>query len=136
VRECFRKLVWPILRLDKYLKERNARNFKRMLSEGKMISLLDDGFQIRDPKGKVTLVPWATISSINAFQVDLFTLDMICVEFYQDDGSRIEINEHMEGYQAIMELVRSKFKGFDADWYEKVAFPPLKPNFRELWRKE
>ena len=126
----------PIRRLDEYLKERNWRNFEREVSAGKIISLSDEGFQIHDPKGKVIFVQWAAINSINTFKVDLFTVDMICFEFYQNDESRVEINEHMEGYKAIVDILPSKFEGFDQDWFSKVFKPAFATNFTEVWKRK
>jgi hypothetical protein len=80
-------------------------------------------------------VLWGATNCINAFKVDLFTIDMICFEFYQGDGSRIEINEQMGGFDLVVEVLPGRFKGFDRDWLGKVAKSAFATNFTELWKK-
>ena len=124
-------LVGKWRQFDEFIKKRN-----RLRLEARRVSVTDQGFDLIDPKANYRSVSWTKVYSINAFKRDLFCLDMICFEFFQDGlESPIEVNEQMEGWQVLLDILPSKFSGFDLNWYAKVAQPPFAPNFTELWKR-
>jgi len=53
--------------------------------------------------------------------------------FETKSGEQVEIDEKMRGFGAVLKGMERAFPNVPADWYEKVAFPPLQVNERILW---
>lgn len=105
--------------------------------EDKRINTCDQEFEIVDTKGARNTVTWTSVCRINAFKRDLFSIDLICIEFYLDGQEfPIEVNERMEGYKFFIDILTSKFDGFDLNWYSKIVQPAFATNLTEIWRRK
>jgi hypothetical protein len=94
----------------------------------------DSGFQVIDTKRNRNLVRWSEVWRIQAFKRDLFAVDLICFQLYLDGTEQIvEVDEQMDGFAAFEKILPEKFKGFDPDWFPKVANPAFAPNLTEIW---
>ena len=82
-------------------------------------------------------IAWDDIKRIVAYKRDIFAYDLIClaVDF---GGNNIELNEEMEGWDALLELLPGRLPGVlpSAEWWKIVALPPLATNLTTLflWR--
>lgn len=78
---------------------------------------------------------WEDVREIKTFKRDLFAIDLICWWFCcSDDDYRIEINEHMLGYDKLITAVQSRFT-INNDWFG-VAFPAFATNMTTVWQKQ
>ncbi len=75
---------------------------------------------------------WSCVTEIVAFKRDLFTTDMICIQFQLDDGTYVELDEEMVGYRQFIDIVTSKFD-LAPNWWSDVAFPAFKTNKSTIW---
>ncbi len=87
---------------------------------------------LADPLHPAT-IDWDDLREIQAYKVDLFALDMICV-LLKRDARDVEINEHMLGWEDFTSSMVRRFPGIRPDWFHKVAYPTFEPNPLILWR--
>ena len=115
-------------------KEWRAKRFRDSLEEGKIL-LNDQSFVLLNGKGESHAVTWNSVNLIRAFKRDLFSVDLICLEFQQDEGRVIEVDEHMAGYKDLIKVLSVHFKGIDQGWYLKVVQPAFELCLTEVWRR-
>jgi len=85
--------------LDEFVKKR------RRLETGR-INIQDQGFEIIPPKRNRCNASSARVNCINAFKRDLFTIDLICFELYQDElDFPMEVDEQMEGWELLLAIL-------------------------------
>jgi hypothetical protein len=77
---------------------------------------------------------WNSVSAIETFKRDFFSIDCICLAFETSEGW-IEINEDMKGWHEFLRVVENRYAGFPElpSWYRKVMLPPFKANHTRLW---
>ena len=94
----------------------------------------DFGFQVIDAKQNRNPVRWNDVNRIQAFKRDLFSVDLICFQFHLDGTEQlVEVDEQMDGFAVFEKILPEKFKGFDCDWFPKVAHPAFATNLTEIW---
>ena len=86
------------------------------------------GMKLVKDKVIVDEIPWPAIQIIVAYKRDLITTDLICFDMVLDDGSLIEINEEMDGFDHLLTALERQFPLFDRTWPDKVVHPPFAPN--------
>lgn len=90
----------------------------------------DSGFKSKKIK-------WTEIEAAYVYKRDAFTTDLICLAFQMSDGSSVEFNESMAGWQNMIENIPEylpncvKF----SDWFIQVAFPAFETNLTEIYKK-
>ena len=80
-------------------------------------------------------LPWREIGRIVAYKRDLFVYDRICMFVARADGSGVELNEEMDGWQTFCEELPQALPGCKSydDWFRSVAFPAFAKNTTELY---
>jgi hypothetical protein len=73
---------------------------------------------------------WPEVTKATAFKRDLAIVDLICIEFIHRDGSVIEVNEEMMGWEQLPERLPSYLPGcFDrSELLGAVMQPPFATN--------
>ena len=87
-----------------------------------------EGFKIVKEVALLEAVAWPSVSIIVAYKRDLITTDLICFEIVLDDGSMIEINEEMDGFDLFLNGLESTFESYNRTWPDSVVLPPFAPN--------
>ena len=79
---------------------------------------------------------WNSVSAVDTFKRDLFTIDCICLAFETPSGW-IEANEDMKGWSDFLAVVESSLPGFpdQQKWWNKVMIPAFQMNHARLWTK-
>lgn len=79
---------------------------------------------------------WESVSAVDTFKRDYFTVDCICLAFETPRGW-IEVNEDMKGWGAFLDAVESSLPGFPQQerWWNKVMIPAFQTNHSRLWTK-
>lgn len=79
-------------------------------------------------------VRWSDVCLIRTYKRDVFAYELVCILFETNSGANVEIDEKMTGFGAIIKRLAKEFPNIPADWFDRVAFPPLKANERILWQ--
>jgi hypothetical protein len=80
-------------------------------------------------------VDWSEIVAIRTFKRDLFTFDMVCLEFKTASGEYCEAWEDMVGFTEFTERMQAEFPTVPQNWYGEVMLPAFATNQRVLWRR-
>lgn len=98
------------------------------------ISVEDDGFRVIKETKVLSSTNWAAVKNVTAYKRDAFATDLICVAI-RDGEHTIEVNEEMEGWRQLLEILPMKLHGFPlrGAWEMKVALPPFATNVTTLW---
>ena len=124
-------------RISEWLKAWLPSMMSRPVAEERKIRINEDGFEVRSDKEIERAVKWERVRLIDAFKRDLFTVDLICLRFYeQGEGLPVEVNEEMDGFGPLVDALPMKFEGFDQAWWDKVAKPAFATNLTELWTSD
>ena len=67
------------------------------------------------------------IVQVEAYKIDLFTMDEIRWDIQFRDGTSATISEEQADWQAITDSI-SALAGFMTDYWEMVAYPAFKEN--------
>ena len=91
----------------------------------------DEGFTItNNPYGEIL---WCDVAEIAVYKRDLFSVDLICIEFQlQETGRFVEIHEEMSGFTELMTVVEERY-GLKESWWSDVALPAFQTNMTTLW---
>lgn len=103
------------------------------------IIIMDDGgFSVYYRQRRMqycSSLKWDDVNEIKTFKRDCFAFDLICWWFCcPDDNHRIEINEHMLGYDKLIKTVEARFSDLDKEWFA-VAFPAFATNMSTVWQR-
>jgi len=80
---------------------------------------------------------WDETISIKAFKRDLFTVDLICLVIELIDGSGIEVDEEMNGWDSLVQKLPEYLPGCKSfgEWFEVVAFPAFQLNMTSIFER-
>jgi hypothetical protein len=79
---------------------------------------------------RVQSIGWSDMVRVVAFKRDLWTVDCICLAIQATDGTIMEVNEEMEGWEALTDTIPKHLPG-SKEWAEifwQVAFPAFATN--------
>jgi hypothetical protein len=93
--------------------------------------------KIRPTSGPVQSIAWSEVVRVVAFKRDLYTVDCICLAFATADGMTTEVNEEMEGWEALTEALTEHLPGSKAwsECFSQVAFPAFATNERVIFER-
>ncbi|CAN5422463.1 hypothetical protein BH10BAC6_BH10BAC6_06610 [soil metagenome] len=98
-----------------------------------IFSYSDSSFTLQyDSESKT--IRWEEICSINAYKIDLFTVDCIVIEILLADD-RIAIDDQTIGHMNFMQTASAKLANFKMDWFEVVAFPAFERNLTTVYER-
>ena len=91
---------------------------------------------IENEKGSRSLT-WDEVISINAFKRDLYVVDRVCLGIDLSDGSSIELDEEMNGWDALTQKLPEYLPGCKTfgEWYLEVAFPAFQLNMTVIFER-
>ena len=106
------------------------------------VSFDDEGINQTDSDGCeqiINHIAWAEVAKVLAYKRDCYAYDLICIAIADvDDVIRIELDEHSDGYQPLMDALPNNLPGCLApkEWWDRVAQPPFETNWTELYHRE
>ena len=91
---------------------------------------------LENEKGSRSLT-WDEVISINAFKRDLLVVDRICVGIELRDGSEIEVDEEMNGWDSLVQKLPEYLPGCKTfgEWFQAVAFPAFQLNMTVIFER-
>ena len=80
---------------------------------------------------------WDDAILLTAFKRDLFAVDRICLEIQLKDGEIIEVDEHMKGWDSLVQKLPEYLPGCKSfgEWYEVVALPAFELNETQIFER-
>ena len=81
-----------------------------------------------------TVLDWSDVEEIQAYKVDCFVHDLICLAFRAEDHW-YECSEEDHGFSELCEELGRRYPEIHEDWYGQVVQPPFASNQRVLWKK-
>lgn len=99
--------------------------------DSKMLTVTD----IRSQKRGAQVIPWSDIRQATVFKRDLFSIDCICLRISCADGTGVELNEEMAGWNRLIHALPKCLPGClpYSEWYSSAAFPAFAPNPAEIY---
>ena len=82
-------------------------------------------------------IAWSDIIRVVAFKRDWLTVDCICLAIAMKDGTTTEVNEEMEGWEALTDALSKHLPGSKAwtECFSQVAFPAFATNETVIFEK-
>ena len=82
--------------------QRFADGFKRPNSEPKRLEITDGGLALFESGREVYRFRWAKVSKVETYKRDLFSVDMICLEFAVDADQLVYMtHDEMDGFSEL-----------------------------------
>lgn len=80
---------------------------------------------------------WESVSAVDTFKRDLFSIDCICLSFETPEGW-IEVNEDMKNWGEFLDAAERFLPNFPSQekWWNKVMVPAFKTNHSRLWERK
>ena len=80
---------------------------------------------------------WSDVCRATAFKRDLFAVDCICLHLGGSDGTGVELDEEMAGWNRFIDALPVQLPGCKprSEWYSAVAFPAFAPNRTEIYSR-
>src|SRR6266446_1595761 len=102
------------------------------------ITFDSEGFTVTDLRSQnqeVAAGSWSGVCRATAFKRDLFAVDCICLHLGGADGTGIELDEEMAGWNRLMEALQTQLPGCKPylEWFSAVAFPAFAANPTEIY---
>ena len=141
-------IVWLVPRLGVALKIPLFVRWEKYMEEKERIRKVRcsirfdaDGIKVvvfRDPKSSPLEIGWNAIDRLTMFKRDCFAIDLICLCLEFSSDCAIELDEHMDGWQAFVEALPHYVPGCQAseEWFCTVAFPAFATNPTEIYRRD
>lgn len=81
---------------------------------------------------------WKNVEKVTTFKRDLFTVDMICIQFHLNDGIVFEINEEMKGWDELTKLLPEYLPGCKKweEWFMNVVSPAFETNLATIYLRK
>jgi hypothetical protein len=116
--------------------QRFANRFRQPTSEPKRLEITDDGLALFERDREIYRFRWADISKVETYKRDLFSVDMICLDF-SVGAHQIAYMTHdeMDGFSELSSRLTRYFPSIPSDWWSEVAFPAFATKHRILYER-
>jgi len=97
----------------------------------------EQGLELRSGEGLEWSFQWSEVSRIRTYKVDLFSVDMVCLEFDLGPAkATCTAHDDMNGFARLCDVIRRAFPSIREDWWSRVAFPAFATNSEVLYDRE
>jgi hypothetical protein len=81
---------------------------------------------------------WDEVLRASVFKRDLAAVDCICLLLSGHDGTGLELNEEMTGWDRFVEALPQYLMGCkpEVQWFGEVAFPPFATNLADIYVRQ
>ncbi len=116
--------------------QRFADGFKKPKSKPKRLEITDGGLALFESGREVYRFQWADVSKVETYKRDLFSVDMICLEFAVDADQLVYItHDEMDGFNELSCRLTQYFPSIAPNWWNEVAFPAFATKHRILYER-
>jgi hypothetical protein len=115
--------------------QRFAERLRKPKSQPKRLEIIDDGLALFESGREVCRFRWADVSKVETYKRDLFSVDMICLDFSLDAGQMVyTAHDEMDGFSELSSHLTRYFPSIAPDWWSEVAFPAFATKHRICMR--
>lgn len=81
---------------------------------------------------------WTDVTTVVAYKRDAYIVDLICLGIAINDGTVVEVDEEMNGWNALIEHLPQYLLGCKPKerWWSEVAFPPFVDNVTIIYQSQ
>lgn len=116
--------------------QRFARRLRQPKSKPERLEITDTGLALFESDREVYRFRWADVSKIETYKWDLFSIDMICLDFTVDSRETVyTADEEMDGFSELSTRLTHYFPSVASDWWGDVAFPAFATKHRVLYER-
>lgn len=116
--------------------QRFAERLRKPKSQPKRLEITDDGLALFESGREVYRFRWADVSKVETYKRDLFSVDMICLDFAVDADQMVYMtHDEMEGFSELSSRLTRYFPVIAPDWWSEVAFPAFATKHRVLYER-
>ena len=110
------------------------------LLRGFGIAFDSTGFSVRSVKEAAARISlrWHEIDKVTVFKRDLFTYDFICMFLAKADGTGLELDEELGGWDEFSNSLPLYLPGCQPleNWVMEVAFPAFETKATDIFRRD
>ncbi len=77
-------------------------------------------------------LPWDRVTRIEAFKLDCYVVDCICLRFHVRGETPLTVDESMAGFETLAGVLERRL-GISPEWYLTVMFPAFETNLAIIW---
>jgi hypothetical protein len=116
--------------------QRFAKKLRQPKSEPKRLEVTDTGLALFESDHEVYRFRWADVSKIETYKRDLFSVDMICLDFLVAAHEIVYMaHDEMDGFSELSGRLTHYFPSIPSDWWSEVAFPAFATKHRILYER-
>ena len=97
--------------------------------------LQGSGFQIV-LEDQVSYYKWQDIFTVFGYKKDLYSVDLICLDAFNENGKGFSINEETEGWFQFLRQLKRKITGIPEYWEIEIADPAFETNLTLLFDRQ
>lgn len=104
-----------------------------------LIQITDSGFSVFEINKKKHIefsAQWSEINKIEAYKLDQFTTDLLCVKIYLKNENAYNLHEDMQGFYILLEALKERLPSYSDEWYEEVLQPPFEENLKVIYERK
>lgn len=116
--------------------QRFAERFKKSKGQPQRLEITDDGLALFESGREVYRFRWANVFRVETYKRDLFTVDMICLNFAADADQMVYMaHDEMDGFSELSSRLTRYFPSIAPDWWGEVALPAFATKHRILYER-
>jgi hypothetical protein len=102
----------------------------------KRLEVTDDGLALFENGRETYRFRWTDVSKVETYKRDLFSVDMICLDFAVDADQRVYMtHDEMDGFSELSSRLTQYFPSIASDWWNEVAVPAFATKHRILYER-
>ena len=78
---------------------------------------------------------WCDVVRVVTYKDDVFTVDLICLEFELRAGKKVMVHEDMSGFNSLVKFLPQKLTIKNQKWLHQVRQPAIARNFQVIFEK-
>jgi len=100
------------------------------------LSVTSDEVRLLKDGTEVWRFRWDSVTRIIAYKRDLFTIDLICLDFFVESQQlTYPTHEEMKGFLELYDQMHRIIPSIGESWWSEVAFPAFATNEKVLYEK-
>jgi hypothetical protein len=131
------QISWKVCyKFEKYNQsEEMNMTFEELKADIGIFEYYNTGFIVHFENNAIN-IEWSSIKALFGYKVDLYTVDVICLDIFYEDEKQIRITEETKGWYIFLEKLQTQFPQIKKNWDVEIAFPAFETNLTLLYESE
>ena len=100
------------------------------------LQITDDGLALFESGREVFRFGWTDVSRVETYKLDLFSVDMICLDFAVDADQMVyRTHDEMVGFSELSCRLTRYFPSIAPDWWSAVSLPAFATTHSILYER-